>query len=117
MSDTTAFVVKQLCAVAQLLKCRFTLRSQPVPIEQVLSEVGLLPAMTRRADQLCSFCLGYGLGVSFEEIQGGMLGVRVKFDDATPNALRLLCLTDVLIELIQQAPSRESTPLDELMYD
>ncbi len=110
-------IVEQICAIARTLRCNFTLRDQAISIEQVFAETGLLPAIIRRADQLCSFCLGYGLGVSFEEAQGGMLGVRVKFDEATPNSLRLLCAADVIIELMQHAPSREMTPLDDLMYD
>lgn len=110
-------IIEQLSAVARTLRCNFTLREQAITIEQVLAETGLLPAIIRRADQLCSFCLGYGLGVSFEEAQGAMLGVRVKFDDATPNSLRLLCASDVIIELMQHAPSRDVTPLDDLMYD
>src|SRR3982751_5181906 len=93
-------IVPQICAIARTLRCNFTLRDQPISIEQVFAENGLLPAIIRRADQLCSFCLGYGLGVSFEEAQGGMLGVRVKFDEATPNSLRLLCAADVIIELM-----------------
>ena len=103
--------------VAKTLGCNFTLRDQPINYEQVFSETGLLPAIARRADQLSSFCLGYGIGVSFEETQGAMLGVRVKFDEATPKSLCLLCLTDVLIELIHAGPSRAETPLDDLMYD
>jgi intracellular multiplication protein IcmS len=110
-------ITQQIVAIAKVLRCNFTLRDQPISIEQALGETGLLPAILRRADQLCSFCLGYGLGVSFEEVQGAMLGVKVKFDEATPNSLRLLCTADVLIELMQQAPSREITPLDDLMYD
>lgn len=110
-------IVQQICSIAKVLRCNFTLREQPVQIEQVLSDTGLLPAILRRADQLCSFCMGYGLGVTFEEQQGAMLGVKVKFDNATPNSLRLLCAADVLIELMQHAPSRDVTPLDDLMYD
>lgn len=109
--------IEKFKLVAKLLKCNFTLRDQPIAIDQVFTDIGLLPSIMRRADQLSSFCLGYGLGVSFEETQGAMLGVRVKFDEATPNSLRLLCATDVLIELIQSAPSRDITPLDDLMYD
>ena len=108
---------KQVIGIAKTLQCNFTLRDQPVPIEQALADTGLLPAIMRRADQLCSFCLGYGLGVTFEESQGTMLGVMAKYDDATPNSLRLLCAADVLIEIMQHAPSREVTPLDDLMYD
>lgn len=108
---------KQIIAIAKVLHCNFTLRDQPVSAEQVLAEAELLPAVLRRADQLCSFCLGYGLGITFEESQGGGIGVKIKLDEATPNALRLLCVADVLIELMQHAPTREVTPLDDLMYD
>ena len=107
----------QLVAIAKVLRCSFTLKDQPVSLERVFSEDGLLPAIMKRADQLCSFCLGYGLGVSFEDVQSGLLGARVKFDEATPNALRLLCAADVLVELMQNSPSREITPLDDLLYD
>ncbi len=113
----TTPIAEQIGLIAKVLRCNFVLREQPISIEQVFTETGLLPAIMRRADQLCSFCLGYGLGVSFEDSQGAMLGVRVKFDEVTPNSLRLLCAADVLIELIQHAPSREITPLDDLMYD
>lgn len=109
--------VKHVIGIAKLLRCNFTLRDQPIDMEKVFSETGLLPSIMRRADQLSSFCLGYGLGVSFEDVQGTTLGVKVKFDEATPNSLRLLCVTDILIELIQAAPSRDITPLDDLMYD
>lgn len=110
-------IVAQVVAIAKTLHCNFTLREQAISIEQAMSEAGLLPALIRRADQLSSFCMGYGLGVTFEESQGAMLGVRVKFDEATPNSLRLLCISDVLIEIMQHAPTREVTPLDDLMYD
>ena len=109
--------IKSIKSIAQQLRCNFTLRDQPLTYDQVFADSGLLPSIMRRADQLCSFCMGYGLGVTFEDAQGTMLGVRVKFDDATPNALRLMCATDVLIEIIQSAPSRDVTPLDDLMYD
>lgn len=110
-------IVEQIKAVARVLRCNFTLKDQPISIDRVFEETGLLPAIIRRADQLSSFCLGYGLGVSFEEAQGAMLGVKVKFDEATPNALRLLCAADVIIELMQNSPSQDMTPLDDLMYD
>lgn len=107
----------QVQAIAKVLRCNFTLRDNPISLDEVFKETGLLPAIMRRADQLCSFCLGYGLGVSFEEAQGAMLGVRVKFDEATPTSLRLICAADVLIELMQNSPTRDKTPLDDLMYD
>lgn len=108
---------KKLSAVAKAMKVKFTLNSKPISYEEVFSDVGLLPGLARRADQLCSLCLGYGIGATFEDTEGAKLGVKVKFDDVTPDVLRLLCLCDVINELMNSAPSRDVTPLDELMYD
>lgn len=109
--------ISQLKQVATVLECNFTIKGEPITYTKVFSSTGLLPAIMRRADQLCSFCLGYGLGVNFERSELGMIGVTVDLDDKVPTSLRLLCATDVLIELIQSAPTSESVPLDELMLE
>lgn len=106
-----------MATIAAAMNAKFYLNDRFVSYEEVFSDVGLLPAMTKRADQLCSLCLGYGLGATYDEAEGALLGIRVVFDEVTPNVLRLLCMTDVLNELIQGGPSRDYTPLDELMYD
>jgi intracellular multiplication protein IcmS len=110
-------ITKKMSAIAKQMKVNFTLNGKPIPYDQVFSDTGLLPAIARRADQLCSLCLGYGIGLSFDEAEKSTLGVKVKFDDVTPTILRLLCMTDVVSELINSAPSKTSVPLDELMYD
>ena len=110
-------ISKQLIAISRTLKANFTLNDKPITFNEVFKDTGLLPAIARRADQLASLCLGYGLGVTFDEADDSMLGVRVVFDDVTPNVLRFLCITDVLCELIQSGISTDATPLDELMYD
>lgn len=103
--------------IVQKLNVQFLLNDRAITFEEVFSPTGLLPALSRRADQLCSLCLGYGIGVSFEEAQGSILGVKVVFDDITPAILRVLCITDVVSELIKAAPSPNAVALDELMYD
>jgi len=108
---------KSMALIAASMNAKFYLNDRFVSFEEVFSDTGLLPAIARRADQLCSLCLGYCLGVSFDEAEGSLLGTRVVFDEVTPNVLRLLCMTDVVNELIQGGPSRDYTPLDELMYD
>lgn len=113
MSDLSA----ALCAIAGRLNCNFILRDQPIEFEKVFSEVGLLPSIMKRADQLSNFCLGYGLGATYEDTPGTLGGLRVAFDDKTSQALRLLCVTDVLVELMHLAPSRDKTPLDDLLFD
>lgn len=110
-------ISKSMALIAAGMNAKFYLNDRFVSFEEVFSEIGLLPALARRADQLCSLCLGYGLGLSFDDAENALLGTRVIFDDVTPKVLRLLCLTDVLSELIQGGPSRDYTPLDELMYD
>ena len=99
------------------MNAKFYLNERFVTFDEVFSETGLLPAITKRADQLSSLCMGYGLGATYDEAEGALLGIRVVFDEVTPNVLRLLCLTDVVNELMQGGPSRDYTPLDELMYD
>jgi intracellular multiplication protein IcmS len=110
-------ITKRFCALAKKMNANFTFNDRPMSYEEVFSETGLLPALARRADQLCSLCLGYGIGISFDEAEKSVLGVKVTFDEITPNILRLFCIADVISELIFSAPSRDRTPLDELMYD
>lgn len=107
----------KLCALAKNLKANFTLHDKPISYEEVFSDTGLLPAIAKRADQLCSLCLGYGIGVVFQNVDKAVLGIKVQFDDITPNILRYLCICDVLTELMKASPYRDRTPLDELMYD
>ena len=108
---------QQICKIVKVMGARFSLNGRPMTIDEVFAPAGLLPAIARRADQLCSLCLGYGIGVTFEEAEGSTLGVRVVFDDITPNILRMLCITDVVYELTQSTPRGEMTALDQLMYD
>ena len=113
----TTSLTHPLIQIAKKLNARFYLNDKFIPYDEVFVDTGLLPAIAKRADQLSSLCLGYGIGVSFEDAEGALLGSKVIFDDVTPNVLRLMCITDVLSELIQSAPSVDKTPLDELMYD
>lgn len=110
-------IKKNLGLIAVALDAKFTLNDNFIALDEVFSETGLLPALSRRADQLCSLCLGYGIGVSFEESDKSLLGVKVIFDEVTPDVLRYMCITDVLQELIQSNTSEGKTALDELMYD
>lgn len=108
---------KQLAAVMGDLGIRFTFNGKPLTYEEVFASKGLMPGLAKRADQLCSLCLGYGIGVSFADAEKALLGNEVSFDEVTPNSLRLLCLIDVIMELAKTAPSKSNVSLDELMYD
>lgn len=109
--------LKHLTKLAQALNAHFVLNNQPIGYDKIFADDGLLPALARRADQLCSLCLGYGIGASFDEAPESKLGVKVKFDATTPEVLRLLCIIDVLNEIVKAAPIRDKVSLDELLYD
>src|SRR3990167_10466663 len=97
-------IAQLMIKVARAKNAQFSLNGRPMTMEEVFSYTGLLPGMARRADQLSSLCLGYGIGVTFEEAEGSLLGVKAIFDEITPNALRLLCLIDVMSELMKGYP-------------
>ncbi len=112
-----ADIVQELAIIIKALGVRFTLNGTAMSVEDVLAADGMLPAIAKRADQLSSLCLGYGIGVTFEEAKETKLGSRAKFDDVTPNILRYLCILDVVSELMRNKDVSGNTPLDELMYD
>jgi len=112
-----ANIVKELVVVMKALGVRFTLNGSSMSLEEALAEDCMLPAIAKRADQLASLCLGYGIGVTFEEAKETKLGSRAKFDDVTPNILRYLCILDVVSELMRNKDMSGNTPLDELLYD
>lgn len=108
---------KRLISIAERLAYKFTFKDQHISYQEVFSEIGLLPGLTKRADQLASLCLGYGLGASFEDIEQSLLGSKVTYDEFTPEVLRILCIIDVLYEIIKSNGNQSVIPLDELMYD
>lgn len=108
---------KKLISMVKHMGVNFTLKSSMITPKEIFSETGLLPGLTKRADQLAQLCLGYGLGATYEDVEGATLGVKVIFDEFTPDALRLLCILDVLTELVKSSYSNTEVALDELMYD
>lgn len=110
-------LANKLTAMSKQIGATFTLKGRPISPGEMFSDTGLLPGLSKRADQLASLCLGYGLGATYEDVEKSLLGVKVKFDEFTPDALRLFCILDVLYELIKMSSSSDVVPLDELMYD
>lgn len=110
-------LTKIICQLAKKMNVKFVLNGKPISEEEIFAETGLLPAIARRADQLCSLCLGYGIGVTFIEAEKSLLGTKVQFDEVTPNILRLACIYDVVKEIVRMSSSSEAVSLDELMYD
>ena len=108
---------EKMVLIARQLGVMFTFKGQPIALEDVFAYDGLLPGLAKRGDDLCSLCFGYNLGTTYEDEPEALLGLRVSFDDFTPDIMRLLCLTDSLQEIMRMAPSGDMISLDELMYD
>ena len=109
--------LNKLIAVGKSLGKYYTLKGKSLRIEEVLSETGLLPGLTRRADQIAAMCFGYGLGATFEDDESGLLGKKVIFDNFTPDALRIFCILDSLMEVIKGNERGGVVSMDELLYD
>lgn len=110
-------MIAPLIRIVKQLGAQFYLNNKLITPEEILSETGLLPALARRADQLCTLCLGYGIGVSYDEAEPSILGVKVIFDDVTPALLRYITIVDVLMDLLKSSQSPSHVDLDELLYD
>lgn len=117
MVDGIMELSAKLKNLAKKMGYNYTLKGRPLSYSEVFSDTGLLPGLAKRADQLTSLCLGYGLGASYEDEEETLLGVKVTFDEFTPDILRLFCIVDVLYEMIKTSSDPNLVSLDELMYD
>jgi intracellular multiplication protein IcmS len=106
-----------LSQVSKQMNAKFYLLDRMISYEETFSSTGLLPALVKRADQLASLCMGFGLGASYKDTEQGLLGAEVVFDEVTPTSLRLIFIMDVLHEMINSSPSSDFTPLDELLKE
>lgn len=113
---TTANVIKQCESISKALGVRYALRKQDISYAEVFASQGLLPAIARKADQLCILCFGYGIGATFQNNKEARLGIEVEFDALTPDIIRLPCLTNVLVDLSRSAEENVVT-LDALLMD
>lgn len=109
--------VKPLLKVLKSDGLKYYLKSREISVEEIFSATGLMPAIAKRADNMCSLCLGYGLGVGFRDKEASMLGLEAEFDDAAPLALKVLFTYDVMEELRRNSASDKKIVLDELLYD
>lgn len=108
---------KKFEALVKNMGASFTFKGRPVTPSEIFSESGLLPGLAKRADQLAQLCFGYGIGVTFQDMDQAVLGNKVTFDEFTPDIIRLFTIADVLYEMIRSSGAQHAVPLDELLYD
>ena len=110
-------VAEILMKVMEAEKVEFVMKDRSLSYQEVFSDRGLLPAMARRADNLCSLALGYGIGAEFKKEKASTTGSAVSFDDSVPQALTILMIYDVIKDLMAANTKGKKTILDELLYD
>jgi intracellular multiplication protein IcmS len=110
-------LIEQLTLVIRKMPVKFGLKGAQMSYEEMLSPTGLLPGIAKRADQLASLCLGYGLGIKVEDEEKSLMGVTVAFDEFTPNVIRIFCIVDILNDIVKMSASNNLVDLDELLYD
>jgi len=108
---------KHLETIVKKSKKTFTLKGKPISYADMFLETGVLAGLAKRADNLASLCLGYGLGIKTEDDDKALLGIRVRFDEYTPDILRVFFIIDSLYDLMRMSPSANEVQLDELLYD
>lgn len=108
---------KCMALIADHMQIKFTLNNKPLTSFEVFADNGMFPSIIKRADQLSSFCLGSGLGLTFEETPSGMTGTKALMDESVSNAYRVMCMSEILCELVESSPNPRQVALDNLMYD
>ena len=109
-------MIKQIHTIAKALNASFTFNERPISVEEALRNWFVTGNFSSSRSAL--FTVPRLWHWHFvEEAEKSILGVKVVFDDVTPNVLRYLCIADVISELINASPNKPNTPLDELMYD
>lgn len=110
-------IYKCMALIADKMQIKFSINSKPLTSIEVFAHNGMFPAIIKRADQLSSFCLGSGLGLTFENTPTGMTGTKAIMDSSVSNAYRIMCMTEILCELMESSPNPKQLALDNLMYD
>lgn len=105
---------KQIIAVTKYLECKFYYQGKVINETEAFAYDGLLPGLMKKADQIANFCLGYDLGVEYSKNEKSLIGFSVKFNQEVPNAVRLLCAVDALVEIIQSSSGVSEVHLDAL---
>lgn len=108
-------VLKICNKITQKMEVSYMLKSKEIEYDKVFSSAGLLPSIIKRADQLSMLLFGRKTGSVFKDNEKAMLGVEVSVAECR-QLTALLCVSDVLMELIKKARDNK-VDVDELLYD
>jgi intracellular multiplication protein IcmS len=106
----------QCIALSRVMGIDYGIKNRTLTYEEVFSYTGFMPAIAKRADQLSMICFGYGIGAEFTDYKKSSCGLKVEFDNIAPAAIRMICIADVICELVTMSSVNGRTMLDELLY-
>lgn len=108
-------VLKICNKITKKMGITYVLKSKVIDHDKVFATSGLLPSIIKRADQLSLLLFGRKTGADYKDNEKSMLGVEVKIDGCK-RVTSLLCVADVLMELIKRSKNNR-VDVDELLYD
>lgn len=109
-------LTKIFTLISQENNWQFSLKGRTLTDDEVFSFNGMLPAAAKRADQLSMLCLGYGLGVGFEESENCILGYQMSLSGTGSDIVCLAMILDVFSDIVKHSPTN-LVALDELLYE
>ena len=94
----------------------FSFKSTNISIEDAFSAKGILPAIVSRAQMICWSSYGISLDVKFKKTASTPLERELEVNSSHFESIRLLAITDTILELIRFG-GREIVNLDDLLYE
>lgn len=110
-------VKAQCIALSRAIGADYAIKSRSLTYEEVFSPTGFLPVIAKRANKLAMICFGYGIGATFEKESKSSCGYKVVFDNDVPRSFCMICVADVICELVTMSTVGGRIMLDELYYE
>ena len=98
------------------LKSNSGAQSSMITAEAAFAANGVLPAIAKRAEQICSMALGTELGATYKKCTKSPISREVSFNSGPLNSARIMIIADILLETIRFGGS-EVISLDEFLYE
>ena len=103
---------------AQMKGVSFTFKNKPLSHEEVFAAFGILPGVLKRANKICSVCVGTSLGGTFPKTDRSYLGYSLELKELSlPLPFAMLFIVDVLEAVIAGKGPASTVALDEFSYE
>ncbi|MBF13185.1 MAG: hypothetical protein CMF46_02345 [Legionellales bacterium] len=90
--------------------------STTITAEEAFAANGILPAIAKRASQLCQMAIAKDFAVTYTENKQSPVNRQVAFNPSNISPIRIMIMVDVILETIRFNPG-EVVSLDEFLYE